>query len=397
MNLQGRSLTQGLTGADVTELHGELTQLGYSIPAAETGATSFGAGTLSAVQQFQTDNGLPANGTVDAATAAALSSVTTASIYTVTGTVASPVRPGVGGLAVAVVDKNVGGDQPVASGTTDATGHYSVSGVISLRTLLARHKTAPDLQARVSAGTAFLAASNVAYNAAKTVALDVALPSGASGLPSEYETLSASLRRLYTGQFRALQETAQQQDITFLANKSGWDARAIALAALADQFSALSASPPAAATSPTVAGAAAAAAPPATLQAEFYYALFRAGLPANADMLFQASLTSVQGVWQNAIAQGVIPQALSASVPAAVKTFQALSAAHVLTAAPVVGPSTLQAMLAASSIGQASQQQQFAELLVQYRDNPAGLWPAVTTALGAARRSSFSSRGNCST
>ena len=384
MNLQGRSLTQGLTGADVTELHGELTQLGYSIPAAETGATSFGPGTLSAVQQFQTDNGLTANGTVDAATAAALSSVTTASTYTVTGTVASPVRPGVGGLAVAVVDKNVGGDQPVASGTTDATGHYSVSGVISLRTLLARHKTAPDLQARVSAGTAFLAASNVAYNAAKTVALDVALPSGASGLPSEYETLSASLRRLYTGQFRALQETAQQQDITFLANKSGWDARAIALAALADQFSALSASPPAAATSPTVAGAAAAAAPPATLQAEFYYALFRAGLPANADMLFQASLTSVQGVWQNAIAQGVIPQALSASVPAAVKTFQALSAAHVLTAAPVVGPSTLRAMLAASSIGQASQQQQFAELLVQYRDNPAGLWPAVTTALGAA-------------
>lgn len=35
MILQGRNLTQGLTGADVGALHGELTALGYTIPTAE--------------------------------------------------------------------------------------------------------------------------------------------------------------------------------------------------------------------------------------------------------------------------------------------------------------------------------------------------------------------------
>jgi hypothetical protein len=35
MILQGRNLTQGLSGADVAELHNELTQLGYTIPTSE--------------------------------------------------------------------------------------------------------------------------------------------------------------------------------------------------------------------------------------------------------------------------------------------------------------------------------------------------------------------------
>ena len=73
--------------------------------------------------------------------------------------------------------------------------------------------------------------------------LDVALPADTAGLPSEYETLTASLARIYAGRLAALKENDATQDVTYLGAKSGWDARAVAMASLADQFSTLT--PPA--------------------------------------------------------------------------------------------------------------------------------------------------------
>ena len=378
MILHGPNLTQGTTGADVAELHSELTQLGYSVPAAEQQASQFGTGTLAAVEQFQTTQGLAASGTVDAAMAAALTTVIAASTYTVTGTVSSPTTAGVGGLSVQLVDKNVGGDVAIGTAVTNASGNYTITAVIGSPTLSTRHKTQPDLQVRVSSGSGtaqtFLAASSIAYDAPTALTLNVTLPSNASGLPSEYETLTANLASLYTGRLGTLQESAQQQDITFLANKSGWDARTVAFAALADQFSQI--------TTPGPPPAGSTAASTISLQPQFYYALFRAGLPSSADLLFQTGSDTVQAIWQQAIAQGVIPQSLSASVPTAVQNFQALSAAHTLTMAPSLGPSTLQEMVA-PVLTTASQQQQFAQLLALHRDDWTNLWPAVEKALGA--------------
>ena len=437
MILQGRNLTQGLTGADVGTLQSELTTLGYSIPATEQQGSSFGAATLAAVEQFQTAQALTANGTVDATTAAALTTVIAASTYAVTGTVSSATTAGVGGLAVQLVDKNVGGDISVATTTTAGGGSYAISVVISPATLRARHKTRPDLQARVMTVAAngartFLATSSVAYNTGNSVTLNVALPANATGLPSEYETLTASLATLYPGALADLKENATQQDVTFLANKAGWDARAVAVAALAGQFSQITAPAPIASAAPapapaamvtaaTVAPQSAAAAPlapqpeiaaraviqqppgtvaspvpapaspapapapaPATvsLLPEFYYALFRAGLPANADLLFQTGASTVQAIWSQAIAQGVIPQALASQVPQATQVYQALSAAHTLTMAPSVGVSTLQALVA-PILTSTTQQTQFAELLAQYSGDWVHFWPAVQTALGA--------------
>ena len=97
MNLKGRNLTQGLTGADVTELHNELIALGFTIPPAEQQAANFGQGTFTAVQQFQTKQGLPITGVVEATTAAELGQIIILSTYTVSGTITSPVSAGVGG------------------------------------------------------------------------------------------------------------------------------------------------------------------------------------------------------------------------------------------------------------------------------------------------------------
>jgi Neuraminidase-like domain/Putative peptidoglycan binding domain/Salmonella virulence plasmid 28.1kDa A protein len=456
MTLAGRNLQQGLTGSDVGELQTQLAQLSYTVPGTEQQASSFGTGTLAAVQQFQTEQGLASNGIVDAATAAALTAAIAANTYVVTGTVSSPVSAAVAGLTVQLVDKNVGGDVTVASSQANSAGAYKISAVISPATLRGKSKTQPDLQVQVLSGATLLAASAVLYNAPMSVTLNVSLPPNASGLASEYESLTAGISALYKGQLSALQEGLQQQDITFLANKSGWDARAVAMAALADQFSQITApapatTPPAPASATATAPAApgnltastsvpaatvpvkvapvtpepipvkplpiptaplttvpsAAAPPPATaapaapapptpappapappapatvsLSPEFYYALFRAGIPADSNSLFRTPSSSVQAIWQQAIAQGVIPQALASQVPNAIQSYQTLAATNLLTAAPVVGASTLGEMLTVSNLS-AANQATFAQILAQHADDSTTFWNNISASLGA--------------
>src|SRR6202034_1846326 len=172
---------------DVAQLQTDLAQLSYTIPATESSASSFGTGTLATVQQFQTDQGLSSTGIVDAITAAALTAVLAGATYTVTGIVSSSVSAGISGLALQLVDKNVGRDVNLAAGITGPGGVYTISGVVSPASLKEHHKTSPDLQVRVSAGTQFLAASPVQYNAPLAVILNVLLPNTAIGLLSEYE------------------------------------------------------------------------------------------------------------------------------------------------------------------------------------------------------------------
>lgn len=438
MNLQGRNLQQGLNGGDVANLQTELGKIGFMIPPAEQQTSNFAQGTHDAVTRFQTQAGLPVTGIVDSATAAALGAALAAATYTVHGTVWSSVSAGVAGLQIQLIDKNVGADITIASGATGAGGNYSISAAITPASLRARQKSKPDFQVQVLAGQTFIAASDIAYNAALDTTLNVILPADNTALVSEYETLTASLGAAYQGKLGALQENDQRQDITYLANKTGWDARAVALAAIADQFSqppatsSTTSSPPAAsppgsaAAAGTVVASAAVvrpaeavasapiiartpAAPPAatpppsstptppasglpgaaptppasaTIKPEFYYALFRAGLPTDADSLYQTDPQTAQAVWVRAIAQGVIPRALGSEVAGAVNIFQTLSAAKALDAKPAVGVSTLRNMLSIS-ISDANQQQQFAQLYAQYQGNHAGLWSAVTQSLGA--------------
>ena len=75
--------------------------------------------------------------------------------YTVTGTVYSPALPGIPGLTVQLVDKNVGGDTvPSATTRTGSDGQYAVTVRVTAAYLTAHGKTSPDLQVHVSAAAA---------------------------------------------------------------------------------------------------------------------------------------------------------------------------------------------------------------------------------------------------
>jgi Neuraminidase-like domain/Salmonella virulence plasmid 28.1kDa A protein len=331
--------------------------------------------------------------------------------YVVTGTVSSPTSASVGRITVRLVDKNVGGDAVLVEGRTDLDGSFTLTAGLSPATLAARNKTSPDLQVQAMQGDAVLASSIVRYNASPTEVLEVVLAATAV-LASEYDSLAGDLAALYPGSLAELEESDTRQDVTYLANKSGWDARAVAMISLATQFSqasapvtpapiatngkgarrtratrgaaAAGAAPAAAlaaASAAAAAGAAAgtpsaaAAASPPALQPAHYYALMRSGLPTDPAALHQASPDLAVAVWQGAASQNVIPSSLGDDTDAAREAFIGVAAAGALTATPPAGPSTLGGLLQLQfGAKDTASQQQFAELLVRYGDDPTTLW-----------------------
>jgi hypothetical protein len=333
----------------------------------------YGSGTAKLVAVFQRERRLEQTGDVDEDTAGALNTLLTdlgtldkEPAHRVDGRVASRVSASVGGLRVVVVDKGVGGDVTLAETTTELNGDFSAG--FSDGELKRRGKDRPDLQVRVFAAKRFLGASEVRYNAARDETFVVMLGDEAAGrLRSEYETLTSALSVHHKGKLGELKETEDRQDVTYLANKSGWDARAVAIAALADQFS-----------------AGTNAADGVAIEAPFYYALFRSGVPANPSAVYLTAPTTVEAIWQRAAKEGVIPAPLTDRIPAMVEQFSKVAAKHLLDAPPAAGVSSLKDLLTTALPDNEEQRRTFTNLYVRFGDDPDKLWDQVKGSLGDA-------------
>lgn len=359
-------LKRDMKSPEVGDLHDAIGLLGLDVAEAETSHQGFGPTTEAAVRKFQAEHQLRTTGIVDEATANSLNrqlerlaqegSPGRTAGFVVEGRVLSDVRAGVGGLRVEIVDKNVGLDKRIKHATTDPDGRYRVG-----FTAAEAGKARPDLQAQAYRGDRLLAMSEIRYNASPREVLNVVVPAAAaSALPSEYETLTGALSAHFKGNLRDLQETEDRQDIAYLANKSGWDARAVALAALADQFS-------------ERAGGA--------IEPVFFYALFRAGLPADENLLYRADAGTLELAWKKAAEEGVLPAARLREVPERLKRFHVLSAHNLLSAPALAGVSSLKDMLGVSRLEEAKQKE-FAELYVTHRADLPAFWRAVARAFG---------------
>ena len=371
-----RDLKTDTTGDDVRALQTALTQLGLTVPAVESQQGSFGPGTNGLILNLQKQYGLPATGMVDTGTVNVINSL----IYAVSGHVYSAARAGTSGLSLQVVDKNAGPDVVMGKGTTGDNGAYSIS--YGIATLARRNKKSPDIQIRVYNGATLLGSSDVRYNASSSETLDVRLPDSSAGsMASEFESLSGAIASHYTGALGALQESGDRSDITYLANKTGWDARTVALAALADQFSQASnngTSTSATSTSTTSTGSAGTG---PKIPSQYYYALFRAGVAANADTLYLTDPHVLTAIWTQAGQQGVIPNTDSKTLAATAAAFQTIAAQKLLSTPALTGASALKDMLATAQLN-ADQQQQFANALAANRNDSDALWKSVGSTLG---------------
>lgn len=284
-------------------------------------------------------------------------------IYQVEGKVHSRSSAAIGGLRVVIVDKRVGGDVALAQTQTHESGSYHVT--FKDKDLQCSGKDLPDLQARVFRGDKFLGASDVRYNVSTRETLNVLLDEKSTeALQSEIEILTGTLAKHFQGNLRDLKETDELQDISYLANKTGWDARAVALAALADRFGDSSA----------VNGNG--------IESPFFYALFRAGLPANEDSLYQTDSETVMGIWKQSIEKGVIPKTHEDRLPEAMEKFQGLAAKQTLEGPASIGVSPLKDMLTVSIGDNTQDQQKFAEIHTRFKNDLPRFWEEVRGAFG---------------
>ncbi|WP_251494459.1 neuraminidase-like domain-containing protein [Actinacidiphila cocklensis] len=196
------------------------------------------------------------------------------------------------------------------------------------------------------------------FDASPSEQVDVVLPVGVPVL-DEHSRLVADIA---DGLARAgavpvspagLVEDEERRDVTFAAAKSGWNARAVAMASLADREAAGTGIP-----------------------APLHYALYRAGLPAGSRLWALTPAGTIETVWTRAIEQGIIAPELAAAVPASLDAVRDLAGQAVLDLPTGVGDGRLGDLLH-SALPDETDRRRFAQIYREHRDTPAPFWSQV--------------------
>ncbi len=177
---------------------------------------------------------------------------------------------------------------------------------------------------------------------------------------SELLELTTQLKKhLGKAAFKDLQEDKERHDITDAANKSGWDARLVAMLKLADEQSSESGIP-----------------------SDFYYALFRAGIPNDKDGLYQINAEAAADIWRKAIDENIIPENLKGRIDQDKQVFKKIRHDHVLKEAQPIGISPIRDLLPAT-LG-SDKQKQFVEMYYDHQGDIENFWTKAESAFGNA-------------
>ncbi len=189
--------------------------------------------------------------------------------------------------------------------------------------------------------------------AGPVVVLNLVAPADLRPLEAEYRRLVADLLP-HVGEMAALasaREDDERQDLTVLNRATGWDARLLALAAIAERLS---------------------ADPDIGLPAEGLYGLLRAGLPSGKLLLAQVGADTVERALKAARQAGIID--LDDQAIASFKERFATFAGRARLALPAPGSlSTYEELLEASGLDESSRTR-FAAVFLEHRGTAAELW-----------------------
>ena len=252
-------------------------------------------------------------------------------------------------LRVEVWDRNVDGATLLAATATDASGRYAVD----YDPALLKGKAGADLEIRVldpARDSAELARSAVLYKAPDRAVSDLVVEATAVARTPEYERLRQTLEPLLGD--RSL-ERLDPDGVTYLAERTGWDARAVAMAAQATKLSGSTGIAP-----------------------EHYYALLRSGAPGTAEDLHRLSDEQLAGALKTAVANRLIAD--DQSIDETIRRHRA-EARRVLRDVRAPGAvSTLGDMLRLELDDRA--QEQFIDVYRAVGDDQAALWPRLADA-----------------
>ncbi|MBE9128305.1 MULTISPECIES: peptidoglycan-binding domain-containing protein [unclassified Coleofasciculus] len=174
MKLEGRNLQPNMRGNDVRRLQAELNQPGFTL-----GVNGlFDSMTFLAVQRFQRDRGLDANGIVDEETARRINAevdALTAPPFIVKGQVRQADGDPADGILISAFDVDLRSEQLLGQTQTDRKGFYQIQ--YSAEQFSKREKGKADLVVKVlSTNEVVLIASPISFNAPALAEIDLTIP-----------------------------------------------------------------------------------------------------------------------------------------------------------------------------------------------------------------------------
>ena len=347
-NSNVNSLGLNSQGTQVKDLQASLSNLNLPVPDSEAGQGVFGPGTQNSVRLLQTLFKLPSTGVIDDTTHSVLSAASAAIAnkhFTVTGRLFMDYGLPAAGVTVRLYSIGfAGADVKLAESTTGKQGQYALSYLpapaganVEVRVL--------DTQGNETT------VSRTKFAAQRLEVLNLVAPGRVHPLASEYQRLSADMQRTIGAveKLGQAQEGAARQDLTFLNQTTGWDARLAALAASAAQLTATTG-----------------------MGQDALYALFRMGLPTDPQHLALVPPYLVKTALTRASAAGIVGMNAD-QVAASVRSFQAYGTKARLT---LTAPGAVSSFgdLLKGSVTDPAQQTAFADLFFTNPDGGAALW-----------------------
>jgi len=277
-------------GAEVQALHAQFAKLGYAIPRYEQQHQIFGVGTRDVLRKFQAQSDLLRTGMLDEKSRVALTrAVTTieAGQPRIEGRLFFDHGMPAEKLTIRLYDKKLWGkEKKLAEIETDDKGYY----VLPYNT---GNKPA-NLELRaVGADGKEIPLSATKFNARVYETLNLVAPRDLQQQSVEYDRLTGDLKKELGGlaKLATIKETSERQDLSLLHRATGWDARLIALAAMAAKLSA-----------------------DHNIPQEALYGMFRAGLPTDPEELARVNTGAIEKALKKVREVGVVnltPQQLA--------------------------------------------------------------------------------------
>lgn len=341
-------LSSASNGASPQELHSQLQQLGLAVPNLEAVSGQAGPGTRAAIAQLQANFGLPATGVADAATTAVLSgtaSALTNNQSTVSGRLVFDYGLPAVGVTIRLYAKGFAGqDAKLTEVVSGPAGVFVLpytpppgSNTLEVRVLNFQKTETPI--------------STLGVEGAAGKVLNLVVPGAIQPLAAEFDRLSADLKaHIGAANLGQAQESDGHRDLTVLNRSTGWDARVIALAAIAAQQSAATG-----------------------LGQDVLYALFRVGMPTDPNRLALVDPELVRAALTKASTSGIV-NLNARQIAAAVTSFGGFATKARQMLVPTGSVSTYGDLLGSVFGDSSKQRDAFAQLYFSSFDAGASLW-----------------------
>lgn len=237
--------------------------------------------------------------------------------YSVKGRVINSNGVALSNMTVEMLVKTLDKDVSAGVAESDKDGNYTI------RFVRSSEKGSLDLQVKAyfKGDETNFTLSPIKYNASGNEVLDVIVNVATVNRPSEFDTIlhdvQVNLGNLKMGDIK---EDKDAQHITYLSNKTGWDARMTAMLVAAHQLG-----------------------NQLKLNPSHIYALLRAGVPGTTEALQSLSVSAAETAIKTAIEKKIIPA--TGNVQDTLKTLSAQSINYVLTSKPFASVSNMNDML----------------------------------------------------